>query len=441
MKVIILFIFIYIYESLADEKLFFSGHYRGRIDSYSGVNKNAYGDNSFNSSGIKKGKSNDKIFLQQIIAGVTYSPNDSLEYKLYMYDSRAWGYSAEDKFFIKNSATSDSYLMHYYDDHAELFETYVRVKNIFNTKVTTTIGRQQLDYGDRRIFGPGRWGNTMGWLWDATHFSYKENKDFIDVWYGQTRIKSQNDFSFFKKHRYQGIGIYSHFETKYSIIEPFAAWRNTMYDKVSPVENSYYLGTRIYDYKNRFIYDATVVKGFGEVGNLEINSYAFALKAGIQFDTQYSPKLMAGYIYASGDGNSNDKTSNTFGAPFGANDGLHYGRMDVMIWQNMRDLQLTLNLKANKKTEIEFAYHNFNLANANDKWYGFNYSNKLSNNYTHIGDEYDVIVKHKLTKNIKLLGIFAYLNAGDFIKKNNIAQNESSKLFLQFMYMLNTDRL
>ena len=49
-------------------------------------------------------------------------------------------------------------------------------------------------------------------------------------------------------------------------------------------------------------------------------------------------------------------------------------------------------------------------------------------------DEVDLIVKYNLTSSVDLLGIYSYLNAGDFITKNDIAQNDASKTFLQFIY-------
>lgn len=201
--------------------IIFEGQYRGRLDIYNGVNKAAYGDNSIDAKGKTRGKSDDRIFLQQFIAGFTYLPSSFWEYKLSMYDSRSWGSSLAGQDFTVNRGTPDEYSMDYYDDHLELYTTYVRRKNLYDSGITLTLGRQKLGYGDRRVFGPGEWGNTMGWLWDALHFSYKQDKNFIDVWYGQTRTKAPDDFSLIEKHRYQGIGIYSHYETDPIVIEPF----------------------------------------------------------------------------------------------------------------------------------------------------------------------------------------------------------------------------
>ncbi len=414
--------------------LIFSGHYRGRADIYSGVNKAAYGDDAIDANGDVRGNSDDTIYLQQIIAGLTYRPDEKWEIKAYMYDGRSWGSSLDADDFTKNSATPDEYTMSYYDDHLELFETYIRRHDFFNKKLTFTLGRQQLGYGDRRIFGPGKWGNTMGWLWDAAHLSYKDGSDFVDLWYGQTRVKEPDDFSILNKHRFQGVGLYGHFETSAVTIEPFGAWRNNLYHQQKPELNYYYGGFRVYDLSSGLIYDATAVKQLGSYGGDDVDAYAYVVKGGYKFASSYDPMLSVGYVYASGDKDPNDNEFQTFSAPFGANDGLHYGRMDVMVWSNMSDIQAKAAFKPIDKMKMQFEYHHFNLAEAADKWYLFGYKNKPGNTYTHIGNEYDLIVKYQATKALELLAIGAFLNAGDFITENSIAQNDASKVFLQFQY-------
>lgn len=419
-------------------ELFFSGQYRGRIDVQDGVNKVSYGDESVDANSNVRGSSNDTIYVQQIIAGMTYIPNEDWEFKAYMYDARSWASSLDANDFKKNSGTDDEYRMSFYDDHLELFETYIRRNNFFHKNLTFTLGRQQLGYGDRRLFGPGKWGNTMGWLWDAAHLSYKDGKDFIDLWYGQTRVKEPNDFSIANKHRFQGVGLYSHYELSSMKIEPFAAWRNTLFHDEVANENAYYYGARIYDKSPGYIYDATAVKSYGSSANLDIDAYAYAAKVGYQFDNSYKAKFLLGWVYASGDKNSNDSKKETFITPFGANDGLHYGRMDIMFWTNMQDYQATFSFKPTKKLYLELAYHHFELAESTDKWYFFGYQNNPGNSYKEIGDEYDIILKYKATKDIDLLAIGTYLKAGDFITKNDISQNDSSKMFFQFIYKFKT---
>ena len=419
-------------------KLVFEAQYRGRYDIYDGVNKFSYGDDSIDAKGNVRGESDDRIYLQRIIAGLTYKPSENWELKFSMHDSRAWGSSLDIDEFIKNKGTDDEYAMSYYDDHFELFETYIRGYDLFSENLTLTLGRQQLAYGDYRIFGPGKWGNTIGWLWDGVHASYKHDKNFIDLWYGQIRVKDSDDFSIIEKHRYQGVGLYSHFEMSSAKIEPFFAWRNDLHHDVTPELNYYYVGGRVYDLTPGFIYDSTAVKQFGENGDKDVDAYAYILKGGYKYASAYQPTLTLGYVYASGDKDPNDTKMQTFSTPFGATDGMHYGRMDVVALSNMNDIQAKFSMKPMPKMNFELAYHHFNLSKATDSWYMFGYKNKTGNSYTHIGDEYDMIIKYQATKNLSLRAIGAYMNSGEFIAKNYIAQNNASKVFLEFIYNFQT---
>lgn len=421
-----------------DPNLVFDGQYRGRMDIYNGVNKSAYGNASIDSKGNSRGEPDDSIYLQQIIAGVNYSPSALWEYKLYMYDSRSWGSSLGTQDFLVNKGTSDEYTMDYYNDHFELYTTYARRKNLFDTPLTLTLGRQKLGYGDRRVFGPGEWGNTMGWLWDALHLSYKQDKNFLDIWYGQTRTKAPDDFSVLEKHRYQGIGVYGHYETDPIVIEPLFAWKNPLYHTTLPYENFYYAGSRFYKEGLGWNTDITAVKEFGYSGNKTVNAYGYVVKAGYQWDAPSHPKLTAGYTYASGDKNSNDLEVGTFTTPFGMNDGPYYGRADIVIWSNIKDIETALNVNVLPNLNGEIGFHRFSLADAQDKWYEFGYKNKSGNSYTHIGDEVDVSLNYRVGNTLTLLGIVSYFKPGDFIRKNDIGQSDASKIFLQVEYRFST---
>jgi hypothetical protein len=422
------------------ENLIFDGYYRGRLDTYNGVNKLTYGDAAIDSKGNVRGKADDTIYLHQIVAGFTYTPAPDWEIKAYMYDSRSWWSSLQPDDFIKNAGTADEYLASYYDEHLDLHETYVQKSNFLIDNLTFTLGRQQLQYGDSRIFAPGVWGNTIGYLWDAAHFSYKQEKNFIDAWYGQTRTIDPYEFSVINKHLYQGVGVYSHYEKSAFKIEPFFAYKDLLYDETAPGELSYHYGIRTYDDSVGFIYDATYTKAIGTFGEKSIDAYAYAAKVGYQFDTSYKTQFTVGKLYASGDSDHTDNVKQTYTAPFGSMTGPNYGRMDIMIWSNMKDYQTMLSFNPTKDFFIKAAFHRFELAEATDKWYTFGYANKPGNTYTHIGDEYDLTMKYKASKNLDLTAIATWLNVGDFITKNEIAQNDATKFFLQFKYKFSTKK-
>lgn len=418
----------------ADDTLVFDGFYRGRFDIHSGINKLTYGDASVDSRGNVRGVSDDVIYMHLFVAGFTYRPSREWELKAYMYDARSWGSSLKPDDFIKNRGTADQYGASYYDDHLELHESYLKKYNFLTKGLALTLGRMNLKYGDSRIIAPGIWGNTIGFLWDGAHLSYKEGKNFADAWYGQTRTREPNDFSIKHKNEYQGAAFYSHYEAENFKIEPFLVWRNTLFHTVIPENDTCYYGMRVYDETPGVIYDATLVKSSGKQEELDIDAYAYAAKLGYQWDNVHKARFTLGTLYASGDRDPNDSKIETFSPAFGAATGPHYGRMDIMIWSNMQDHQAMSSFRPTKDLFVQGAFHHFRLADANDRWYTFNYANQPGNSYTHIGNEYDLTLKYKATRALELTAIGSYLDAGDFITKNGIADNDATKIFFQFLY-------
>lgn len=418
------------------EQLSFDGELRERFEIWDGLNKKTYGDQSLDSNGKPVGKSNDRLWLQRLIFGLSYE-SKRVSAKIHLYDARVWGWSLNQNDFIKRS--DDEYVMDPYEEYFDLFDGYFDIR--FNNQLSLRAGRQKIWYGDKRAFGPGSWGNSVGWLWDAARFSYKKERHFFDIWYGQTKTKDPESFSLTSKHAYQGVGIYSHYSfTPNGAIEPFFTWKNGLFYDKGQKEDSYFWGLRVFD-KNfhQFNYD---ISGVTETGafhqrqgpDRKIDAYAYVVKLGYTFkDLPLQPKIVIGRVYASGDNNPENPEITSFTRPFGSTDGSHYGRLDAMFWGNMIDNQINLYLKPHPKWDLKIAYHRFYLAEKEDKWSYYKY--KVPNNqYDHIGDEFDGVLKYNYSKSLQFQCIYAYLNAGRFITENQIAQNDASRLMLQVQY-------
>ena len=430
-------ILLFIMQSLSGaSSLFFDCQLRERLDIMSGINRKAYGDHSIDAKGKAYGDSDDKVLLQRIIAGFTYHLNEKVVFSFHLYDARAWGWSLDQDDFVKNRGTDDEFVMDPYEEYLELFNGYIQVKDLFFNGLSVKIGRQKIWYGDRRIFGPGGWGNAIGWLWDAVKFSYKKRENFVDVWYGQTREKDPNSFSLLHKHVYQGVGFYSHFVLSgYGFLEPFFAWKNSLFHDIKPEEDTYYFGARFYN--NDFYHlnwDITYVSKLGTIGDKTVRAYAYVLKLGYRFEKLFgNPNIVIGRVFASGDSDPSDGVIKTFTKPFGSTCGIHYGRMDIINWSNLIDNQINLYLTPSKQVNFKFAFHNFNLDKAEDKWGFYGYRNKDGFNYKHLGNEYDFQFIWKFSKRIKFSVIYAYFDAGDFVT-HNVDNNDAQHIFLQFEY-------
>ncbi len=417
-------------------QLSFDGQVRERFEYFNGLNKRAYGNHSIDAKGKKRGESDDRLLVQRIIAGFTYKQSPRITYSLHMYDARVWGWSLDEDDFIKNKGTSDEFVMDPYEEHFELYDANIQIKNILFNGFGAIIGRQKIWYGDKRIFGPGGWGNSIGWIWDAARFSYKKNHNFIDAWYGQTKTKDPDSFSLVHKHAYQGIGMYSHFLlTHTAALEPFFAWKNNLFHDEHPEERTIYYGARFTESDFHGLnLDITYAREGGEIGDKNVRAYAYVAKLGYRFKAlPMKPNLVLGRVFASGDSRPSDGTVKTFVRPFGSTDGEHYGRMDIMFWANLVDNQINLYLQPTKHSNLKIAYHDFNLDKHQDTWSYYKYKNKPGNSYTHLGDELDFQLKYRVSKALSLQAIYAYFWAGDFVRKN-VEDNNAERIFLQFTY-------
>lgn len=414
----------------------FDGEIRERFEAMDGMNQKAYGDSAVDAKGNIRGKSDDRLLLQRIIAGFTYQQKKNITYHLHMYDARVRGWSLDNDDFIKNRGTPDEYVMNPNEEFFELYDANVQLVDLWVEGVTATIGRQKIWYGDKRIFGPGSWGNSIGWLWDAARVSYEKEGNFIDGWYGRTKTKDPHSFSLFHKHAYQGVGLYTHHKTtENGAFEPFFAWKNNLLHETVPEDNLYYYGFRLYEKDYHGInYDFTFSMENGNSSTKSVNAYAYAAKVGYTFKNILTqPNIVVGRIFASGDSNPGDNTLKTFTRPFGSTGGTHYGRMDIMNWSNMEDNQIYLHIYPCKKANVIISFHNFNLTKSEDKWAYYGYSNAPGNNDTHIGNEYDFQMKYNFSKKIDFQFIYAYFNAGVFVK-NNVEDNDAQRLFIQGTY-------
>ncbi len=414
----------------------FDGEIRERFETLDGMNKKTYGDHSIDAKGNVKGGPDDRLLLQRIIAGFTYRQNEHITYHLHMYDARVRGWSLDEDNFIKNKGTPDEYTMDPDEEYFELHDANIEINDLFINGLSTQLGRQKIWYGDKRIFGPGGWGNSIGWLWDAVHFSYKKNGNFIDAWYGQTKTKDPCSFSLLEKHAYQGIGFYSHFRTiKHGAIEPFFAWKNNLFHSVTPEEKTYYFGARFYekDYNN-LNWDITYAGERGDIGNKTVRAYGYIAKVGYLFrNIPMRPNIVLGRVFASGDSNTTDNTIRTFTTPFGSTDGEHYGRMDIMSWSNLVDNQINLYVDPTEKNHIKLSCHNFFLDEPEDTWSYYKYRNLPGNSYTHLGKEFDFQYRYDYSRALSFQVSYAYFDAGDFVT-NNVEDNDTHRLFLQCTY-------
>ena len=421
------------FSSLFAESLSPTGGVRERFESLDGMNKKAYGDDA-----SLIGRPDDTLLVSRLKLGFIYTQTPDIIYTAIGYFASVYGWSLDHNDFKKVSG-NETYWMDPQEDF-DFSALNVKVKNLANINgLSLQLGRESNRYGDKRVLGPGSWGNSYGWLWDLAKFSYRFDGNFIDTFYGQTKDKDKNRLSLFRKHVYEGAGIYTHFKTdNKGAVEPFVIYKKGLYNGEGNGQNTqenYTYGLRAYDNDlHSFNYDLTYAKANGTIKDKKYDAYGYVAKMGYKFKSiTLKPNIVVGRIYASGDDNPHDNTVKTFRTPFGGTDGSLYGRMDIMKWSNLIENVVELHLIPQKNMQLKLSYHDFSLADANDAWSYYKKYNINGNHESKLGDEYDLEYKWHYNKALEYQAIYAYFNAGTFVTKN-VADNNAQRLFLQVTY-------
>ncbi len=410
---------------------------RYRFELWNGMNAKNYGDNS----PAAIGRLNDKILFQRIITGLTLTPSRKLTVAFHMQDSRAFGWSMRndlypDLFRIHKAGSSmPYYTMNPNEEFFEIYDAYVQYNQLLKG-ISVKLGRQKIFYGDTRIFGPGDWGNTGRWTWDALKVSYKRGENFINVFAGGTKIADPVKISIpFTSTEFWGGGMYAHLNIhRVMNIEPFYALKTEgSADYINTLEFSRnWTGIRIFnDDFHHFVFDLTAIKEFGSENGKKIDAYGWFAKAGYQFhNIQAKPIISIRETYASG-GRKAAGTIHTFEPVYGAND-KYYGWMNITSWSNLDDREIVLELFPARGMWIELKYNRFYIPVPDDVT--LLNTMKLEPGKHHLGDELDAFVKYQAMKNLQLTSAFGYFMPGELLPINNKPAKNAEWVALQVLF-------
>lgn len=425
----------------ADEKLTFGTNIRLRYEFCDDFNQLYYGDNP------GEGSAKDGFLLGRFRAGFDYRPCDKTHFALWMQDAEAWDLSLADSAFYKGKFGMEN---NGNKDRWELWDTYLEVKELFDLPLSLKGGRQRISYGNERVFGPGEWGNSGRWVWDAIKASWQIERGFVDAYYGRTMLHDHNNFSLNHRHGFESRGVYSHFElagkNSHIVAEPFFMTQtddHSLYkgeDQRMGDLDSYYSGLRIYGKGIKgFDYDLTFVNQAGDFSHDDIKAYGYHLLLAYNFNQiNIKPRLSVEYTFASGDSNPDDGDHETFEGAFGARAKI-CGRMNLFYWQNIKDAQINLEVKPKKWFYLKVEFHKFRLAEREDAWYlnSKQYRDKTGASGDEVGREFDIVAAIDFFKNNQLQVGFGHFRPDEFVKKM-VSDKSSNWLFLQWTHKFST---
>ncbi|MCD6304546.1 MAG: alginate export family protein, partial [Planctomycetes bacterium] len=329
-----------------------------------------------------------------------------------------------------------------YFDQFDLRQAYVEWHEIGGSPLGFKIGRQAICYGDHRVFGPGNWGNTGRYWWDAAKAFIETDLAQVDFIYGRRVICESVRFD--KRHYdFHMLAVYAQIKKLPFRLDTFYVLRyNGRGEAVGESgrgdRSTNSVGFYIDGTAGRWDYGGTAVGQFGKFGKDDICAFGGNARLGYTFDAPWKPRLAAQFSYGSGDGDPRDGRHGTFDGVFGSVDTL-YGLMILTPWMNIEDYQLTAGVQPAKGLKVWVDGHFFRLASDRDAWYWANgkpvrrdASGTLGQT---IGAEIDLLAKWRINPHWQLFAGYCHFFPGTFVLEMPNERNDPADwLFAQVTF-------
>lgn len=300
------------------------------------------------------------------------------------------------------------------------------------------IGRQAISFRDRRVFGPGDWGNTGRYAWEAAIIKLN-NRWFESHWIAGRFILHDPD-------RWPNkwaagptaFASYNSMNHLPFLLNVFYVFKHddrgiTSGEKRTGNLESHSLGFWLNDKWQGWEYSVTAVGQLGTWGGDDIRAHGLVGSLGYQWQNRWQPLLKVQCIIGSGDRNLTDGIHGTFDGVFGGADTDLYGWMNLFFWQNVREYRFDLKLTPNKAFTFKGEYHYFTLDTPCDAWYFPSKAvrrDKTGSSGRELGHEIDVTVRIKIRDYLELLAGSCFFLPGKFVK-NTGKSPQASWYFLE----------
>lgn len=382
----------------------------------------------------------DHLLLLRSRLGLDYNMGKSAHVYAEMQDAR---YGSEE---LPRSAFQGGSNPFY--DEVELRQAFLEWQRIADSPLGFKAGRQTITYGDRRIFGPGEWGNVGRYWWDAARLYWHTKPVKVDLLYGRQIVSeptSFNDTHF----PFTMSGLYAQFRplTNGSLtIKPDAFYvgrydthGNLKGESGTGDEIRHTLGLRADGLFGRgWDYYGTFAGQFGEYGKDDIAAFGAVAGLGYTWSTHWKPRLGAEFAYASGDDDPTDGTRGTFDSVYGAADAYYYGWMNVVNWMNLENYQVSFAVHPAKDLKVWVEYNYFRLASSRDAWYYGN-GRPVRRDPTgqagrDLGHEINLLGQWKLHPTLGLLAGYGLFLPGEFVRETPGSDDPAHWVFAQLTF-------
>lgn len=386
-------------------ELIISGTYRLR-----GENQQHFDAKNYGTDG------NETFLLSRLRLDLEYRFANRLKLFTEIQDSRVAGSSFTDADFQdKNNPFHDPF---------DINKLYISYKPVDSLELV--VGRQALNIANRRVFGPGDWGNTGRYIWDAINVRYANKFVSTQAIFGYNIIhqpdvfpnhnrEAGNTFASFNTIKNLPFSLDIFYVNKYDHSGKYMGENGTLGDM-----NSSYLGGRIQKSLRQLNWMFLYAWQFGRYASDRISAQGITTQLSYKFSTSWKPQILLTYIYGSGDGNPKDNKKQTFDGIYSGADTDLYSWMNFAFWKNIHQYRADLVLNPTKKISLRSEYHAYFLDKANDAWYFPGKAmriDKQGQSGKYVGQEVDFTAKVKFSQWLQFLTGYCFFVPGEFVEK------------------------
>ncbi len=313
-------------------------------------------------------------------------------------------------------------------------------KNLFgyDRPLHVRVGRQAIEFLDRRLIGLNEWRNTTNTFQGVrTTIGQEKNNWYLELLAFQPLVRylEKLDQPQSKQWFYGAIlsiQQWSHIAT----IQPY--YLGLQQDRQRPTahapelisrqyQNIHTAGIRAYAVigKTGFDYDVSYTNQFGidqlaDNGTIRNqNAFYTTAELGYTFKHSWKPRLGAFYGYVSGDLDRNDQTQNRFNRLFGF--ARPWSSHDYFQLENLNTPKIVLEFEPFEKLKVDTAYAQYWVASPKDRWNNSGILNTASaagnvNTDAKIGDEFNMRIRYPFP-HLKVNVGYAYFKPGSYTTK------------------------
>lgn len=382
-------------------------------------------DDSFTLKGYAPGDQ-DPLLLERVRLDLGVRWREGPRAFLQLQDAHAFLTRLKDRDFPTSNSIEDA---------LDVRQLYLEWLHVADGPLGLRLGRQQISYGDQRVFGPGNWGNTGRFAWDAAMLKFESDRLSSDLWAG--------DYLRYKSDVWPDRGTpdfltlvdYTQVRRLPFRLDLFYVLKRDVSGRVAGESGAGDLLSHTAGFQaegralRRLDSGATLVGQFGRHGEDRLRAFGANAKLGATLPTAWAPHLGAQYTWGSGDRNPSDGVHGTFDGVFGGRDIFFYGYLNLFFWANLHDAEIDFRVRPRRALTMHLEYHRFRLDRAADAWYSTGLKEQrrdpAGQSGTSLGDELDVRATMTLSDDLELMAGYGRFFPGDFVRATGPAAKAS----------------